>query len=141
LTAKEGKAAPKTALEMQARECARVEREEELLRSKVAAQRGRDGRPDRRGRRGGREYSRGGARVAADPRRGIPNDDPHDLKLHAGSKDGSHGDPSSYKVCQFYLHEFETTQPKQNRMTSNFGEGAGVVAELEQAFSGFFSSE
>ena len=75
-TTKEGKAAPKTALEMQARECARVEREEELLRSKVAAQRGRDGRPDRRGRLGGREYSRGGARVAADPRRGIPNDDP-----------------------------------------------------------------
>jgi hypothetical protein len=75
-------------------------REEELLRSKVAAQRGRDGRSDRRGRRGERrEYGRGGARVP-DPRRGIPNDDPHDLKLHANSKSEiTLADPSSYKVC------------------------------------------
>jgi hypothetical protein len=90
----------KQLVEMQARE-------EELLRSRVAAQRGRDGR---RGRRGGREYGRGGARVPGDGRRGAPAEDPHDLKLNGG-KD-SVTDPSSYKVCQFYLHEFKTTKPK-----------------------------
>ena len=114
---KEAKAAPKTSEEKQQEEKRAIERklvemqarEEELLRSKAAAQRGRDGRMERRGRRGGREYGRGGARVPADPRRGIPNDDPHDLKLNGGSKDSNHSDPSSYKVCQFYLHEFATT--------------------------------
>jgi hypothetical protein len=90
-------------IEMQARE-------EELLRSKVAAQRG--GRGGRRGGRASREYGRGGARVPPDNRRGIPNDDPHELKLNGNTKESSQNDPSSFKVCQFYLHEFKTSEPK-----------------------------
>lgn len=73
-------------------------REEELLRSRAAPSRGRDGR--RGGRRGGREFARGGARAQADSRRGgFPGEDPHDLKLNGGPKDSTAADPSSYKVC------------------------------------------
>jgi hypothetical protein len=88
-------------IEMQARE-------EELLRSKVAAQRGRG----RRGGRASRDYGRGGARVPPDSRRGIPNEETHELKLNGNTKESSQNDPSSFKVCQFYLHEFKTTEPK-----------------------------
>jgi hypothetical protein len=84
-------------LEMQARE------EELLLRSRAVPQRGRDGR---RGRRGGREFARGGARAHGDPRRGVPGEDPRELRLNGGAKDAATPDPSSYRVCQFFLHEF-----------------------------------
>lgn len=85
----------KQLIEMQARE-------EELLRSKIAAQKGRE---SRRGRRGGYgagrvEYGgRGGARGPPDGRRGLPSDDPHDLKLNGGSKESVSNDPSSFKAC------------------------------------------
>lgn len=109
------------------------------MRSKVAAQRGRDGK---RGRRGGREYSRGGAKPS-DSRRGAggSNEDPHDPKLNRGNTDPAAEDPSSYKVCQFYLHEFKTTQPKSQTATSYFyNEKPEVVSEIERAFYGFFES-
>lgn len=79
--------------------------------------------------------------MPAESRRGMPMEDPHDLKLNGGSKEGSSGDPSSYKVCQFYLHEFKTTQPKaQNPMSCFVGERAEVITEIEQAFCGFFEA-
>lgn len=115
-------------------------REEELLRSKAAPQRG--GKDARRGgRRGGREPARGGARPQGDPRRGIPGEDPHDLKLNGGQKDSMAADPSSYKVCQFYLHEFQTSSPTaSSRVGPRYEKGAGVISEIEQAFCGFFES-
>lgn len=114
----------KQLVEMQARE-------EELLRSKVAAQRGRDSRRGRRG--GGRvEYGRGGARGPPDGRRGLPSEDFHDLKLNGGSKEGTGNDPSSYKACQFYLHEFKTTEPEARNPVNNFvGERAEVITEIQ----------
>ena len=113
-------------------------REEELLRSQQAApQRGRDGR---RGRRGGRELARGGSRAQGEARRGAAGEDPHDLKLNGGGKDSAAQDPSSYKVCQFYLHEFQPSAPAAAAgQGAQYGESAGVVEEIERAFSGFFA--
>lgn len=118
-------------------------REEELLRSKVAAQRGRESRRGRRGGYGGRvEYGRGGARGPPDGRRGLTGEEPHDLKLNGGLKDGAANDPSSYKACQFYLHEFKTTEPESRNPVNNFvGERAEVITEIQQAFCGFFESD
>ena len=82
-------------------------REEDAPRSKPGAQRGRDAR--RGGRRGGRDLvaARGGARPG-DPRRGLPGEEHVEFKLTAEVKEA---DPGSYKVCQFYLHEFQTSNP------------------------------
>ena len=59
-------------------------------------------------------------------------EDFHDLKLNGGSKEGTGNDPSSYKACQFYLHEFKTTEPEARNPVNNFvGERAEVITEIQ----------
>ena len=90
----------------------------------------------RRGRRGGRvEYGRGGyggggGGGGGPPTRGMPGSDPHDIKLNGNSKDS--GDPSSFKACQFYLHEFKTTEPEARKPLRNIiEERAEVITEIQ----------
>ena len=121
-------------------------REEEQMRSLVAA-RGRDGR--RANRRGaGREYvGRGGGprggRPGGDARRGAPSNVPNeeDLQLNGGPPKDGQADLATYKVCQFFLHEFKTSQPKVQKLPGRtVNDNADVIAEIEQAFCGFFES-
>jgi hypothetical protein len=80
------------------------------------------------------------AKAHGDPRRGIPEEAPVDLKLGGLDKNKyDPNDPSSYKVCQFYLHEFlPTDNQAPAKAQDQFGEGAAVIAEIEAAFCGFF---
>ena len=95
-------------------------REEELLRSKVAAQRGRDSRRGRRG--GGRVEYRGGARGPPDGRRGL--EDPHDLKLNGGGKEGGGDGPRVVEVVEGQRGERNVTF--SNVCVSGFVVGGGA---------------
>ena len=76
-----------------------------------------------------------------DSRRGIPNEETHELKLNGNTKESSQNDPSSFKVCQFYLHEFKTTEPKTQTPTNYIaGDQVEAITEMEQAFCGFFDA-
>lgn len=113
-------------------------REEEALR-RLNAGRGRDGRRANRGGRreypGGRGGMRGG-RPGDHPGRGLPPTEEESRPSEAPKE----GDQDTYKVCQFYLHEFKTQPqaPKPQGRTVN--ENSEIIAEIEQAFCGFFDA-
>ena len=63
-----------------------------------------------------------------------------ELKLNGVVKDTLNDDLSTYKVCQFYLHEFKIAQLRSSQPAKLVYNEKNIddINEIQSAFNGFF---